>query len=68
MENKAARFMLSEIHERIARRRRPIERIIQLKLNKITDWVNMDLDPDKADSEFITEMHYKMTEPRRIKW
>lgn len=60
--------MLTEINNRKARRRRPLEAGILKQLSIVSLRVDNGLPLDKNESLFITQLHERMTEPGRIKW
>ncbi len=68
MTNEAARWMLKEIDERIRTRKRALP----LEISKPLGYLRKNIDAGhqlfKDESDFLTKLHERLTEPRRIKW
>lgn len=68
MKNEAAKFMLKEIDERLAKRRKPLECAKVIMLGRVRHRIQLCVELNDQDGKFLTELHQRMTEPARLKW
>ena len=68
MNSEVARFMMSQIDERVARRKRPLDIVLAWKLDRVRDAVNAGAVLTGEQEEILTRNYERFSDPDRLKW
>ncbi len=68
MKNTLAAFMVKEIDARIAKRKRPIDKVLAFKISVLRAKVTAGLNLTTPDANFLEQNYLRFTDPTRIKW
>ena len=68
MKNEVAKFMMQQIDERIAKRKRRLDLVLEHKLNLLRFEIDGGRDITGADEEILKNNYGRFTDPTRLKW
>lgn len=68
MNNEVARFMMQQIDERVAKRKRPLDIVLAWRLDRIREVVAAGYVLTGEQEQTLTRNYERFSDPDRLKW
>ena len=68
MNPEVAQFMMSQIDERVAKRKRPLDKVLAWKLDRVREIVTAGKEMTAAQAELLLKNYERFSDPDRMKW
>ncbi len=68
MDHAVAKFMMGQIDERVAKRKRPLDIVLAWKLDRVREVVNAGRELTGAQEEILQRNYERFSDPDRLKW
>ena len=68
MDHAVAKFMMGQIDERVAKRKRPLDKVLAWKLDRVREIVTAGKEMTAAQAELLLKNYERFSDPDRMKW
>lgn len=68
MNNEVAQFMISQIDQRVAMRKRPLDKVLAWKLSRVREAIIARQTLTLAQADLLLKNYGRFSDPDRMKW